>query len=39
VIEKANLHFDYEFNKYNGLSESTITDILPDRIKVDVKLA
>ena len=39
VIEKANIYFDYQFNKYNGLSETELTDMLPERIKIDVKLA
>jgi len=39
VIDKANMYFYYQFNKYNGLSETELLHMLPDRIKIDVKLA
>lgn len=36
VVEEVNLFFDYQFYKYNGLSEKEMTDKLPDRIKLDI---
>jgi len=36
VVEEVNLYFDYQFYKYNGLSEKEMTEKLPDRIKLDI---
>jgi hypothetical protein len=38
VIDQVNLFYDYQFSKYNGLSEKEITVTLPERIKLDIML-
>ena len=39
VVDEVNLYFDYQFSKYNGLSEQQMIEKLPDRIKLDIKLS
>lgn len=39
VVDEVNLYFDYQFYKYNGLSEQQMIEKLPDRIKLDIKLS
>ena len=39
VVEEVNLYFDYQFYKFNGLTEKEMTEKLPDRIKLDIQLS